>query len=91
MAYNVDIESSIGVNVTYVKLAAYSVECSDKQYISAIFQLYASKKARNSGFKPIGDTIEIKLELEKDFTGNMIKTIYEKAGELAIFVNSEVI
>ena len=91
MGYSVNIESSIGVSVTYAKLASYSVECSDKQYISAIFQLYASKEARQNGFKPVGDTIEIKLELEKDFKENMIKTIYKKAKELEIFANSEVV
>ena len=91
MGYSVNIESSVGVNVTYAKLASYSVECSEKQYISAVFQLYASKEARQNGFKPIGDTIEIKIEIEKDFEGNIIKTIYEKAKDLEIFSKAEII
>jgi len=91
MGYKINIKTSNGVEATYAKLASYTVECSDKQYIQAIFQLYADKKCRDEGFSPFADTIEIKIELEKDFTENMIKTIYEKAKDLEIFSKAEMI
>ena len=91
MGYKINMKTSNGIPATYAKLASYTVECSDKQYIQAIFQVYANKKCRDEGFSPFADTIEIKIELEKDFTGNLVKTIYEKAKELEIFANSEVI
>ena len=91
MGYKINIKTSNGIEATYAKLASYTVECSDKQYIQAIFQVYANKNCRDEGFSPFADTIEIKIELEKDFTGNLVKTIYEKAKELEIFAYSEVI
>ena len=91
MGYKINKKTSNGIEATYAKLASYTVECSDKQYIQAIFQLYADKKCRDEGFSPFADTIEIKIELEKDFTENMIKTIYEKAKDLEIFSKAEMI
>jgi len=91
MGYKINKKTSNGIEATYAKLASYTVECSDKQYIQAIFQLYADKKCRDEGFSPFSDTIEMKIELEKDFTGNLVETIYEKAKGLEIFANSEVI
>ena len=91
MGFKINITNETGSPATYAKVASYTVECSDKQYIQAIFQLYVDKKCRDEGFSPFPDIIEIKLELEKDFKENMIKTIYEKAKELEIFANSEVV
>ena len=91
MGYKINIKTSNGIPATYAKLASYTVECSDKQYIYAIFQLYASKECRDSGYMPFSDIIELKFKLDKDFTGNIIKTIYEQAKELEMFSTAEVI
>ena len=90
MGYKINITNETGSPATYAKLASYTVECSDKQYIYAIFQLYASKECRDSGYIPFSDIIELKFELDKDFTGNIIKTIYEQAKEMEIFSVAEV-
>ena len=87
----INITNETGSSATYAKLASYTVECSDKQYIQAIFQLYVDKKCRDEGFSPFADIIEMKIELNKNFEGNLVETIYEKAKELGIFANSEVI
>ena len=65
--------------------------CSDKQYIQAIFQLYADKNCRDEGFSPFPDIIEMKIELNKNFEGNLVETIYEKAKDLEIFSKAEII
>ena len=90
MGYKINKKTSNGIEATYAKLASYTVECSDKQYIYAIFQLYASKECRDNGYIPFSDIIELKFELDKDFTGNIIKTIYEQAKEMEIFSVAEV-
>lgn len=89
MGYKINKKTSTGADATYSKLANYIVECSDKQYIYAIFQLYATKEYRDNGYIPFSDIVELRFELDKDFTGNIIKTIYSKAKELEIFANSE--
>ena len=91
MGYKINVKTSNGIVATYSKLSSYTVECSDKQYIQAIFQLYADKKCRDEGFSPFPDIIEMKIELNKNFEGNLVETIYEKAKELEIFANSEVV
>lgn len=91
MGFRINITNETGSPATYAKLASYTVECSDKQYIYAIFQLYVSKECRESGYVPFSDIIELKFELGKDFTGNIIKTIYEQAKELEMFSGAEVI
>ena len=91
MGFRINITNKTGTPATYGKLASYTAECSDKQYIYAIFQLYASKECRDNGYIPFSDVIELKFELDKDFTGNIIKTIYEQAKELKIFSGAEVI
>ena len=92
MGYSVNIESSIGVSATYAKLANLTIENADKQYITAIFQMYSSKENRDAGLKPFPDMITINLELEKDFEGNIRKKIYEVAKEkISTFAEAEVI
>jgi len=91
MGYKINKKTSNGVEATYAKLASYTVECSDKQYIQATFQLYADKKCRDEGFSPFADTIEMKIELEKDFEGIIIEEIYKQAKTLEIFKDGEVL
>ena len=91
MGYKINVKTSNGIVATYSKLSSYTVECSDKQYIQAIFQLYADKNCREEGFSPFPDIIEMKIELNKNFEGNLVETIYEKAKELEIFSKAEII
>ena len=90
MGYKINVKTSNGKVANYSKLSSYSVECSDKQYIQAIFQLYADKNCRDEGFSTFSDIIEMKIELNKNLEGNLVEAIYEKAKELEIFANSEV-
>lgn len=92
MGYKIDITNETGSLATYAKLAKLTIENAEKQYISAVFQLYSSKENREAGLKPFSDMITVNFELEKDFEGNIRKKIYEVAkAQIAIFAEAEVI
>lgn len=92
MGFKLNITNETGSLATYAKLANLTVENADKQYITAIFQLYSSKENRDAGLKPFSDVITINLELEKEFEGNIRKKIYEVAkSQIATFAEAEVI
>jgi hypothetical protein len=92
MGFKLNITNETGSPATYAKLANLTIENADKQYITAIFQLYSSKENRDAGLKPFSDTITINLELEKEFEGNIRKKIYEVAKEkISTFAEAEVI
>ncbi len=44
MGFKINVTSETGSPATYAKLAKLTIENADKQYISAVFQLYSSKK-----------------------------------------------
>ena len=92
MGFKINITNETGSPATYAKLANLNIENADKQYITAIFQLYSSKENRDAGLKPFPDMITINLELEKEFEGNIRKKIYEVAkSQIEIFAEAEVI
>ena len=92
MGFKINTTNETGSPATYAKLANLNIENADKQYITAIFQLYSSKENRDAGLKPFSDTITITFELEKDFEGNIRKKIYEVAkSQIEIFAEAEVI
>ena len=69
-----------------------TIENADKQYISAVFQMYSSKENRDAGLKPFSDIMTVNFELEKEFEGNIREKIYEVAkSQIAIFAEAEVI
>ena len=92
MGFKINITNETGSPATYAKLAKLTIENADKQYITAVFQLYSSKENRDAGLKPFSDMITINFELEKDFEGNIREKIYEVAkSQIAIFAEAEVI
>jgi len=92
MGFKINTTNETGSPATYAKLANFNIENADKQYITAIFQLYSSKENRDAGLKPFSDMITINLELEKEFEGNIRKKIYEVAREkISTFAEAEVI
>lgn len=92
MGFKLNITNETGSPATYAKLANFTIENAEKQYITAIFQMYSSKENRDAGLKPFSDTITINLELEKEFEGNIRKKIYEVAKEkISTFAQAEVI
>ena len=92
MGFKINITNETGSLATYVKLAKLTIENAEKQYISAIFQMYSSKENRDAGLKPFPEMITINFELEKEFEGNIREKIYEVAkSQIAIFAEAEVI
>ena len=92
MGYKIDITNETGSPATYAKLAKLTIENAEKQYISAVFQLYSSKENRDAGLKPFSDIMTVNFELEKEFEGNIREKIYEVAkSQIAIFAEAEVI
>ena len=92
MGFKIDITNETGSPATYAKLANIAIENADKQYISAVFQLYSSKENRDAGLKPFSDIMTVNFELEKEFEGNIREKIYEVAkSQIAIFAEAEVI
>ena len=92
MGFKINITNETGSPATYAKLANLTIENAEKQYITAVFQLYSSKENRDAGLKPFSDAITITFELEKEFEGNIRKKIYEVAkSQIAIFAEAEVI
>ena len=92
MGYKINITNETGSPATYAKLAKFTIENAEKQYISAVFQLYSSKENRDAGLKPFSDMITVNFELEKDFEGNIREKIYEVAkSQIATFAEAEVV
>ena len=92
MGYKIDVTNETGSPATYAKLAKLTIENADKQYITAIFQMYSSKENRDAGLKPFSDIMTVNFELEKEFEGNIREKIYEVAkSQIAIFAQAEVI
>ena len=92
MGFKINITNETGSPATYAKLAKLTIENADKQYITAIFQLYSSKENREAGLKPFSDIMTVNFELEKDFEGNIREKIYDVAkSQIAIFAEAEVI
>ena len=92
MGFKIDITNETGSPATYVKLAKLTIENADKQYVSAVFQMYSSKENRDAGLKPFSDIMTVNFELEKEFEGNIREKIYEVVkSQIAIFAEAEVI
>ena len=92
MGFKINTTNETGSTATYAKLANLTIENAEKQYITAIFQLYSSKENRDAGLKPFSEMITITFELEKEFEGNIREKIYEVAkSQIAIFAKAEVI
>ena len=90
MGYKINIETSTGAIAEYAKVSNYTVSCiDDKQVVQAVFQLYASKEKRDANYTPFEKCVNLRIELKKDFNGNILKKIYTEGKQLEEFATAE--